>query len=95
NMPRWGQGHFYYGVYYCSQAAFQLGGNEWSYYRPRLHKVLLGNQKSNGSWNGGDSDARFGANYCTAMAVLSLTPEYRFLPIYQRGEDSIGDADKK
>src|SRR5204862_144561 len=28
-----------------------------------------------------------GPNYTTAMAVLALTVEYRFLPIYQRGEE--------
>ena len=28
-----------------------------------------------------------GPNYCSALAVLALTVEYRFLPIYQRGEE--------
>ena len=32
-------------------------------------------------------DQMAGVNYCTAMAVLALTVEYRFLPIYQRGEE--------
>ena len=82
---RWnGWGHFFYGVYYCSQAMFQLGGNYWKAYRPHLHKVLLDNQNAtNGSWHTGDG---FGANYDTAMAVLALTVEYRYLPIYQRDE---------
>ena len=31
--------------------------------------------------------ANYGPNYCTAMAVLALTVEYRFLPIYQRVEE--------
>lgn len=92
NQPRWGQRHFFYSVYYCSQAMFQLGDNYWSVFRPRLHEVLLRNQASNGSWNGGDSDANQGPIYCTAMGVLSLTVEYRFLPIYQRGEEP---TDKK
>jgi hypothetical protein len=87
NLPRWGQPHFFYSIYYCSQATFQLGDNYWSVFRPRLHEVLLRNQASNGSWAGGDSDSRFGPNYCTAMGVLALTVEYRFLPIYQRGEE--------
>ena len=30
---------------------------------------------------------RTGPNYCTAMAILALTVEYRFLPIYQRAEE--------
>jgi hypothetical protein len=86
--PRWGTGHFFYSIYYCSQATFQLGGNYWEYFRPRLHEVLLRHQSSTGAWNG-DS---FGPNYATAMAVLALAVEYRFLPIYQRGEEP---TDKK
>jgi hypothetical protein len=87
NLPRWGEGHFFYGIYYGSQATFQLGGNYWSTYRTRLHQVLLRNQSSSGAWIGGGRDAAYGANYCTAMAVLAVTVEYRFLPIYQRGEE--------
>jgi hypothetical protein len=88
NLPHWNAGHFFYSIYYGAQATFQLGGNYWSTYRPRLHKVLLQNQnKTNGSWQGGGHDSNYGPNYCTAMAVLALAVEYRFLPIYQRGEE--------
>ena len=48
---------------------------------------MLANQKSNGSWLAAGDDSAYGPNYCTAMAVLALTVEYRFLPIYQRGEE--------
>lgn len=79
--------HYYYGIYYCSQAMFQLGGNYWTTFRERLHNQLLPNQNSNGAWTGRVSDdLQFGPNYCTSMAVLALTVEYRFLPIYQRNE---------
>jgi prenyltransferase/squalene oxidase-like repeat protein len=77
------QQHFFYSVYYQSQAMFQLGSNYWNIFRPQLHKVLLGQQSANGSWNAGDG---LGANYGTAMGILALTVEYRFLPIYQREE---------
>jgi hypothetical protein len=87
NLPRWNSHHFFYGIYYGAQATFQLGGNYWSTYRPRLHQVLLRNQQSNGAWQGGGYDGHFGPNYCTSMAVLALTVEYRYLPIYQRGEE--------
>jgi hypothetical protein len=80
----WNAAHFSYGVYYCSQAMFQLGGNHWEAYKPYLHKVLLDNQQpSNGCWHCGEN---VGPNYSTAMAVLALTVEYRYLPIYQRDE---------
>jgi prenyltransferase beta subunit len=86
-LPRWGgTSHFFYGIYYGAQATFQVGGNYWTTYRARLHRELLRNQSSTGSWSSGN-DAVYGANYCTAMAVLALTVEYRFLPIYQRGEE--------
>jgi hypothetical protein len=89
NPPRWGSGSFFfYSLYYCSQAAFQLGGNYWEFFRPHLHKALLDNQTSTGAWN----DSQFGPAYGTSMGVLAMTVEYRFLPIYQRGEEP---TDKK
>ena len=69
-------------------ATFQLGGNYWNSYRTRLHYALLRNQGSTGSWLGGSYESNYGPSYCTAMAVLALTVEYRFLPIYQRGEEA-------
>ena len=82
----------YYGLYYCSQAMFQLGDNYWDGYRPFLHDTLYKSQKDNGSWVGGSGDGSFGPSYSTAMCVLALTVEYRYLPIYQRGEEP---TDKK
>jgi hypothetical protein len=89
------QQHCFYGLYYCSQAMFQLGGNYWDAYRARLHEVLLTSQHGDGSWMGSDGEARrVGPNYTTAMAVLALTVEYRFLPIYQRGEEPTDGGQK-
>ncbi len=81
--------NFFYGVYYTSQAMFQLGDNYWSVYRKDLHNMLLLHcaPKGAGYWDSEKGpDAQFGPNYCTAMAILALTVEYRFLPIYQRDE---------
>jgi hypothetical protein len=37
------------------------------------------------SWLSGDGNDRSGGRpYCTAMGVLALAVEYRYLPIYQR-----------
>jgi len=83
------QQHCFYGLYYCSQAMFQLGDRYWDVYRPRLHEVLLPNQRDDGAWVGLDGEARrVGPNYSTAMGILALTVEYRFLPIYQRAEEA-------
>jgi len=93
NPMRPGQNHFSYGVYYTSQAMFQLGDNYWKSYRPILHRLLLRENapKANGSWvgnSGSFDDSGWGPNYTTAMSILALTVEYRFLPIYQRAEES-------
>jgi hypothetical protein len=76
--------YFSYSVYYGSQAMFQLGGNYWNVYRPLLHKILFDSQQQNGGWLAQDG---IGPSYNTAMAILALTVEYRFLPIYQRNEE--------
>ncbi len=87
------QQHFFYGVYYTSQAMFQLGENYWAVYRRNLHDLLLRkNPPQEGSWGNGKGNVRnmdyvYGPNYCTAMAILALTVEYRLLPIYQRSEE--------
>jgi hypothetical protein len=87
-LPNLRQPYFFYSIYYGAQAAFQLGGNYWTIYRPRLHEVLLDVQGRLGVWDTRSGDAQQGGRaYCTAMAILALTVEYRFLPIYQRAED--------
>jgi hypothetical protein len=93
------QQHFFYGVYYMSQAMFQVGGDYWKRYREYLHWLLLHErahpQAAGGFWTSVTPDDNMaGVNYCTSMAVLALTVEYRFLPIYQRGEEPEERADK-
>jgi len=90
NLPQTNGTHFFYNVYYGSQATFQLGGNYWNLYRPHLHKILLGHQAANGSWGGNQQNAysSYGPVYGTSMCVLALTVEFRYLPIYQRDQDA-------
>lgn len=76
---------YHYGVYYCSQAMFQLGGRYWSEFYPGVMKTLVGHQRADGSWDRESaSDGGYGNAYTTALAILSLTPPYEILPIYQR-----------
>ncbi len=85
NGPIWSSQHFFYEVYYCSLATFRLGGRTYRSYYPRLIRILLERQDRDGSWLSGDSNDQIGGrNYCTAMAVLALAVEYRYLPIYQK-----------
>jgi hypothetical protein len=90
HQRNWSKAHFSYGIYYCSQAMFQLGGKYWKEFRPFLHRLLLSSQYANGSWVCYEN---FGANYSTSMAVLALTVEYRYLPIYQRDEEDVKKTD--
>ena len=82
---------FFYSAYYCSQAMVQLGGRYWEQFFPPLAEALVSRQTANGSWppeEGGfgpvGGDSIFGTVYSTALAVLSLTPPYQLLPVYQR-----------
>ncbi len=85
NAPRWGAPYFFYEVYYVPQALFQVGDRYFRPYYPRLVTLLLEHQDRDGSWLSGDGNDRTGGRgYCTAMAVLALAVEYRYLPIYQR-----------
>ena len=64
---------------------FQLGGDYWKEFYLVLLPVLMENQRSDGSW---EPEAKYenelGETYSTALAVLSLTPPYQLLPVYQR-----------
>lgn len=76
---------FYYGLYYCSQGMFQLGGKYWDGWARRMYEMMLAHQKDNGSWPAGTgNEANAGTTYSTAMAVLAMSVSYRQLPIYQR-----------
>jgi prenyltransferase beta subunit len=78
--------NFFYSTYYCSQAAAQLGGSYWKGIYEPLAEALLAGQRGDGSWppEPQGTISRVGNVYTTAMAVLSLTPPYQLLPVYQR-----------
>ena len=76
---------YHYGAYYSSQAMFQLGGEYWAGFYPRLAQALVNNQNRDGSWQPEKGvDGQFGNVYTTSLMVLALTPPYQLLPIYQR-----------
>ena len=76
---------YFYGVYYTTIGMYKRGGDDWKNARPLLFQELLNNQSPDGSWQAGNaSEMPWGRNYCTAMAVLALSVEYEYLPIYQR-----------
>jgi hypothetical protein len=76
-MPR-----CYYACYYATQAAAQLGGQTWiSVYR-NVAGFLLPSQFPDGQWPLADQP-EYGPVYSTSLSVLSLTPHFQLLPIYQ------------
>lgn len=76
---------YFYGVYYCGVCSYKLGEAAWKQLRPDLFEPLLQSQQADGSWRAENGNERnFGTVYPTAMAVLALTVEYGYLPIYQR-----------
>ena len=76
---------YFYGVYYTSVGMYKRGGDDWANARPLLFQELMSNQSPDGSWQSGNAnEAPWGRIYCTAMAVLALSVEYEYLPIYQR-----------
>jgi hypothetical protein len=79
-----GGDRFFYSTYYCSQAAAQLGGRYWTGIFPPIAMILLKAQHADGSFPLENRDGSYGPAYSTALAVLSLTPAYQILPVYQR-----------
>jgi hypothetical protein len=86
HVPRsFGATFFYYGLYYCAQGMFQLGGSEWEKFAAHMYEMMLKFQKPDGSWpQGSSNEAAAGVSYSTAMGVLAMSVSYRQLPIYQR-----------
>ncbi len=90
--PGWGgrqyNGFFFFGSFYMAQGMFQVGGKTWESYRPKIQEVLIDNQGGDGRW-GFPPDNKpqshpAGEAYCTAMAVLILSLDKQYLPMYQR-----------
>lgn len=76
---------YFYGVYYCSVSGYKLGDEAWKELKPPLFETLLNAQDRDGGWRAENGNERaFGRTYPTAMAVLALSVEYGYLPIYQR-----------
>lgn len=73
-------GHYYYSHLYMSQAMYQSGEKDWSFYYPKISKALLSKQEGDGSWN----EASVGKIYGTAIALTILQLPYENLPVYGR-----------
>jgi prenyltransferase beta subunit len=76
--------YFFYGTYYYSQGMSQRGGKYLDHAKKEVEKVLFEAQEPDGSWVANGEERGHGRIYATALAVLSLSVSYHYLPIYQR-----------
>ena len=69
----------FYFRYYMAQALFQGDFDAWDRWNQKTIRELKDLQAEDGSFNGSHGQA-----YATAMSMLALALNYRFLPIYER-----------
>jgi hypothetical protein len=72
--------YYFYAHYYCVQAMFQAGGENWRTWFPKIQDDLLAQQREDGGWKGDE----IGPVYGTAMALIILQVPGQYLPIFQR-----------
>lgn len=83
--PKPSERFFFYGVYYYAQGMHQVGDVYAETAGELVQELLLKSQRGDGSWRGKSGEERnIGSVYSTALAVLSLSVRYHYLPIYQR-----------
>ncbi len=76
---RRGKIYMYYGLYYTAQAMYLWPHpRQWQQWYPPIRDELLRLQRPDGHWDG-----EAGPIYGTEMAILTLAPPYRYLPVYQ------------
>lgn len=69
----------HYFQYYMAQALFQADFDAWTRWKRLNTDILRDQQREDGRFDSGHGPA-----YGTAMSLLSLALEYRYLPIYER-----------
>ncbi|MFG0262208.1 MAG: hypothetical protein ACF788_07445, partial [Novipirellula sp. JB048] len=84
NPPQINERYFYYGIYYYAQGMHQVGGQHAETAAELTAKLLLAAQHQDGFWQPQREENSYGYVYATALAVLSLSVRYHYLPIYQR-----------
>ncbi len=83
--PQWNDRFFFYGTYYYAQGMYQRGGTHAEKAQQQVRSLLLEHQETDGAWaaTGGEEQGP-GKTYATSLAILSLSVNHHYLPIYQR-----------
>ena len=76
NLEHRESGHPEYYRYYAAQALFQGDYDAWQKWNKGTVRLFKETQASDGSFSNG--------SYQTAMSLLALALNYRFLPVYER-----------
>ena len=85
DQTRWYNDCYHYGVFYCCQGMYQLGGKHWESFFPKTSDVLIRNQNQDGSWDKCNSDGgAYGQCYSSAMSILALSAPNQLLPVFHR-----------
>ena len=79
-----GGGHNFYSHLYAAQGLYMAGDQYWDKYFPSTRDQLLAMQTPVGSWNGDG----IGEVYGTSVATIILQLPYKYLPIFQREEET-------
>ncbi|MCZ7649477.1 MAG: hypothetical protein M5U26_30170 [Planctomycetota bacterium] len=90
--PQWGgrtyKNYFYFGTFYLALGQFQAGDEAWARYAGPLKRLLVDHQEGDGRWALPPQTPVHARNagpaYPTAMAILILSLEKQYLPMYQR-----------
>lgn len=85
DQSNWYNDCYHYGVFYCSQGMYQLGGKYWESFFPKTSDVLIRNQNQDGSWDKCNSDdGAYGQCDSSAMSILALSAPNQLLPVFHR-----------
>lgn len=79
-----GDGYPAYTRYYRAQALFQGDVETWEQWNAGLVRELKALQAKDGSFSGFAARGGSGGTVDTALALLSLAVNYKFLPVYER-----------
>ena len=65
---------YHYSLFMCCQGMYQMGSPYWEQFFPRTVRIVLSNQRPDGSWDAESwqRDRRYGNSYTTALVILAL-----------------------
>lgn len=72
-------GHYFYSIYYATQAMWHAGGEHWNKWYPLIRDELISRQDGDGGWS---RDSEAGPEYGAAMALIVMQIPLNYLPVF-------------